>query len=254
MAHLFLSPHSDDAALSCGGLIWHLAQQGEPVTAVTVMAGPMPPDMPMTPFVEDHIRRWALGSDPVPGRRAEDERALAELGAVARFGVIPDALYRTDGHGIPLYPDRDALFGAIHPRDPLLADSGAITRQLDPAATIYAPLGAGNHVDHQLARDTVLSWRQSHPEVAVFFYEEYPYSADAADAAQKALARLGHPARPVARHASAAAMRAKIQAIACYRSQISTFWDDAQDMAESARAYALRVGEGRYAERLWQLA
>ena len=251
MAHIFVSPHMDDAVLSCGGLIYQLAQAGESVTVFSVMAGSVPPDVPISPFIEEHFQRWRLGPDPVPGRRAEDTRAVQWLGAHVRFGRFPDVLYRTDGQGSPLCPDLGAMFGEIDPRDPVLAQMDQITGWLDPAATIYAPLGAGHHVDHQLVRNAVSSWARTQRGVAVLFYEEYPYSAQGTGAVQAALDRLDGPPVPVIQPLSDQALDAKIQAIACYESQISTFWDDRARMAESVRQYAAHIGQGRYAERLW---
>ncbi len=253
MQHLVLSPHPDDAVLSCGGLMYRLARSGASVTVFTVMAGPLPPDVVITPFIEEHLVRWGLGPDPVPARREEDRRALEVLGADVIFGAFPDALYRTDGSGNALYPDLARLFGEVRSDDPVLANLHAITAQCDLAAAIYAPLGAGHHVDHLLVRDAVRRWMRTRSEVAVFFYEEYPYSARGAAVVQAALDTLEHPAEPVIHRLDDAAMDAKIRAIACHASQISTFWRDSNAMARAVRADAVAVGQGAYAERLWRL-
>lgn len=253
MPHIFLSPHMDDAVLSCGGLIYQLAQAGEPVTVITVMAGDVPPDVTITPFIEEHFRRWGLWPDPVSGRQAEDRRAMERLGARLQLLDFPDLLYRTDGRGILLCPDLNAMFGEIDPRDPVLKQFHRITESLDPAAAIYAPLGAGHHVDHQLVRAVVVAWAREHAQVAVFFYEEYPYSAAGAAVVQAARAALGGPTIPVVHEMSETALEIKIQAVACYPSQISTFWNDVPAMAESVRQYARQVGHGHSAERFWKL-
>ncbi|MEZ0239268.1 MAG: PIG-L deacetylase family protein, partial [Chloroflexota bacterium] len=39
MAHVFVAPHPDDAALSCGGLIASLRELGQNVTILTVFSG-----------------------------------------------------------------------------------------------------------------------------------------------------------------------------------------------------------------------
>ncbi len=252
MSHVFLSPHPDDAVLSCGGLIYQLAQAGEAVTVFTVMAGDVPADVPVSTFIEEHFVRWQLGSDPVPGRKAEDVRAVISLGGAVVFGSFPDALYRTDGHGIALYPDLARLFGGPDLRDPVLAQMDNITARLDPRAVVYAPLGAGHHVDHLLVREAVRRWLADRREVAVFFYEEYPYSADGADVVAQARASLGRATAPADRPLSEAALAAKIGAIAYYTSQISTFWMGRDAMAESVRRYAAQTGGGVPAERLWQ--
>ena len=72
-------------------------------------------------------------------------------------------------------------------------------------------------------REAVARWARAQPGVAVFFYEEYPYSAQGADAVQAALDRLDGRMVPVIHHLSDTALDAKIRAIACCESQISTF-------------------------------
>ena len=39
MTHVFVAPHPDDAALSCGGLIASLRELGKNVTILTVFSG-----------------------------------------------------------------------------------------------------------------------------------------------------------------------------------------------------------------------
>ena len=39
MTHVFISPHPDDAALSCGGLIASLRELGQSVTIISVFSG-----------------------------------------------------------------------------------------------------------------------------------------------------------------------------------------------------------------------
>src|SRR3954471_10995423 len=39
MAHVFVAPHPDDAALSCGGLVASLRELGQSVTILTVFSG-----------------------------------------------------------------------------------------------------------------------------------------------------------------------------------------------------------------------
>ena len=48
---IYLSPHFDDAVLSCGWLIWQQAQAGQRVEIWTVCAGEIPPG-PLTPFAQ----------------------------------------------------------------------------------------------------------------------------------------------------------------------------------------------------------
>ena len=53
---IYLAPHLDDAALSCGGQIYTATQQGANVRIVTVMAGDAPADGIAGYAVELHER------------------------------------------------------------------------------------------------------------------------------------------------------------------------------------------------------
>jgi LmbE family N-acetylglucosaminyl deacetylase len=56
MTHVFVAPHPDDVALSCGGLIASLRELGQAVTIVTVFSGNETPAASLTPY-----QREALG-------------------------------------------------------------------------------------------------------------------------------------------------------------------------------------------------
>ena len=80
-AHVYLSPHLDDVALSCGGRIWQQAQTGDSVLVVTIFAGAPPPDVPLSPFARELHARWGYLSDADVVRREEDQASLTHLGA-----------------------------------------------------------------------------------------------------------------------------------------------------------------------------
>ncbi|MFQ5421191.1 MAG: PIG-L family deacetylase, partial [Anaerolineae bacterium] len=65
---IYLSPHLDDAALSCGGQIFTRTSAGESVLVVTVMAGDAPPGL-SSPIVEELHGRWQLPEGTVARRR-----------------------------------------------------------------------------------------------------------------------------------------------------------------------------------------
>ena len=114
--HLFLSPHLDDVALSCGGLIHQLATHGQTVTVRTIMAGD-PVVVPDTPLIRDLHRRWAAGDNPMKIRREEDECAWRQFGVSVEHLPLPDCPYRMNTAGEALYPVNESLFGAVHPDD-----------------------------------------------------------------------------------------------------------------------------------------
>jgi hypothetical protein len=216
------------------------------------MSGNLPIQIPLNPFIQEHIERWRLGPNPAEKRRIEDRRAIEFLGASVEYGPFPDALYRADMDRNWLYTDLQKLFGPVDPRDPVLQQAHFLTDRLEHDMTLYIPLGVGNHVDHQVVRDIIMAWRKSHPEVAVFLYEEYPYTTQGLTAINTARLALNDETIPVIHHLRSEALDAKIRAIVCYESQISTFWTDAETMAREVREAASSIEDSHYAERLWQ--
>ena len=258
MTHLFLSPHFDDAVLSCGGTIHQLVAAGEKVDVRTVMAG-IPPRLPDTPFIQELHARWQV-TDPVQTRMQEDDAALQHIGAGAsRMVNWFDCVYRMTRTGEVLYPDEASIFGEINPNDTiaqLLPTIVLATHEIP--RFVYAPLGTGHHVDHQIVRNWVITLKQYYPWVALKFYEEYPYTQDP-QAVDKALSFLQqtHPALRLKLEVvslTEADVQGKIDAIACYKSQISSFWTDLQQMEAETRQSLRAAGNGTEAERYWVVA
>ncbi len=252
--HLFLAPHLDDAALSCGGMIHDLVNRGATVVVYTIMAGRAPARPPDSPFLRELHHRWGIFTDPVSERRQEDFRALRHLGALARHGTIPDCIYRTTyapgGKAVALYPDEASLWGPVHPLDTATLLLEATPLLYDRTEVLHVPLGVGGHVDHRLVRDWGRRLARVYREMTVLYYEEYPYNRDPA-AVTAALDAFNPPlAGPVLTPLSEAALAAKIAAIGCYESQISSFWPDAAAMVQGVREDTRRAG----GEREWQPA
>ncbi|MCB9450315.1 MAG: PIG-L family deacetylase [Anaerolineaceae bacterium] len=257
--HVFLSPHFDDAVLSCGATIHQLVQRGERVTVITIMGqNPYPDHIPDTPIVRDLHTRWQSGDDPVSLRIREDEAAICHLGATPVVMTRwPDCIYRVSAAGQPVYPSEESLFGMIHPDDPAARDLQTATiPDLGTTPTLYAPLGAGNHVDHQIVRDWALRLIKINAALALKLYEEYPYTINN-QAVQRALAYYKSHKPPLSLRlyrfeVDEPNVVAKIQAIARYESQISTFWANLDAMEAETRQHMVYAGAGRPAERFWE--
>jgi LmbE family N-acetylglucosaminyl deacetylase len=256
--HLFLSPHFDDAVLSCGGTIHRLAAEGQTVVVRTVMGGvPSASRVPDTPITRDLHQRWAAGDDPVTIRAQEEEVAVWTLGAQANRMVFwTDCVYRLSLKGEALYPSEESLFGQVHPDDM----AGQLMRTLvlphnERVRVLYAPMGAGHHVDHQIVRDWAIELKRQYREVALKFYEEYPYSEDvnAIDEARQFFPTHEPPIplQPELVPLSEANVAAKVKAIRHYHTQISTWWADEAEMESKVRAALARTGNGQPAERFW---
>src|SRR5512136_361643 len=87
MDWIFLSPHFDDVALSCGGLVWELASKGNQVMIWTICAGEPFSDRLSPVSIQLH-KRWGLAGGVVPQRKKEDKIACQRIGAIPRYFSI----------------------------------------------------------------------------------------------------------------------------------------------------------------------
>lgn len=233
MRNIYLSPHLDDAALSCGGLIWDQVQGGQQVEVWTICAGDPPPQT-FTPFAEELHTRWELPPDQaIAARREEDQRAMSVLGAAYKHFPIPDAVYRLHPKtGEPLYLDWVDVSGGLHPGDEsyILQMARQLAGLLTGENTLIAPLTVGNHVDHQFTR--ALAEMLALP---LCYYPDYPYALQYADEIPH-LAPLG--AKPEAIPVSGRGLAAWQDSIAAYTSQLSTFWESDEEMRAAIREFS----------------
>jgi LmbE family N-acetylglucosaminyl deacetylase len=248
--HIYLSPHLDDAVLSCGGMIAAQATRGERVAVITVCAGSPPQPVPDTPLMRELHDRWQTAAPDarfadIPAlRRAEDLRAIHLLAPGIRAIHLDhlDCIYRVHPvSGAPLYPSEAQLKAHLQPDDQLLDDLRDV--ELLPAgATLYVPLAIGQHVDHQAVRRAAESWGIARAQMV--YFEDYPY-AEEEGVIETAIKDDDWESQTVALHEEATV--AKIRAITAYQSQISSFWPDLAAMESAVREFAaLRGGE-----RLW---
>jgi len=223
---------------------------------LTIMAGDPPETLPDTPIVRELHQRWQAGSKPVSIRREEDTASAQVIGANVAHREFTDCVYR-QVNGKALYPSEESLFGEIAPDDPLpdnLSVESLLLPLLFPGVnTLYAPLGVGHHVDHQIVRNWALEIRERHPNMTVYFYEEYPYTRNQS-AIEAAKANL--PASlTLTQHQQRfdfVAISAKIQAISCHRSQLSTFWANQHAMIQEVKEM-FNIGDQLYGERFWRI-
>ncbi len=275
--HLYLSPHFDDAALSCGGQIATLTAAGQSVLVVTITGGEPPVDDSPSDTVQQLHERWAtsLLAEGRPGeaaelmvaqRRAEDRAALAVLGAEWLHLSFLDCIYRCGPDGDALYPGPVDMFGPPNPDDDAtLAALAEALADLPPAGRVYLPLGVGGHVDH-------LATRRAAERVfaAPVYYEEYPYTARPG---ALAVALADRPQRfsetsevwtAATVWLSAATLATKTAAVSAYASQLSSFFTGPDDLAaklagDGRRALADALADGETppdwavgGERLWR--
>ena len=239
---VYLSPHLDDAALSCGGQLFKRCQGGERILVVTVFAASPGSDQPLSPLAEELHGVWNLEEDIVGIRRQEDLAAGQVLGVSVEHWGFLDALYRHDEQ--PLYPEIRSLFTEVHSADDKLeAELGRRLKERFEGIPIYAPLAAGNHVDHQLVRRAVAGI-EGPPRP--LFYEDFPYSRRRRVLSKALGSRRAWLPQTVALDEQD--VQAKVRAIACYESQLVTVWGSQDEMERDVRRFSKR----RKGERLWR--
>jgi LmbE family N-acetylglucosaminyl deacetylase len=89
---IVLSPHPDDAVLSCGGWIDQLVQNGARPIAITIFGGDAPVAVPLSDFAQSLHQRWQLGDNAAAQRRNEDRAACDRLGCYLIHLSFADAV------------------------------------------------------------------------------------------------------------------------------------------------------------------
>ena len=153
-----LSPHLDDAVLSCFAVLFRpdtaqSTSQSTTVTAVTVFAGV--PD-PGTTGTWDALQGVGRSDEHMRDRIADDLDVMAGLGVQAVHLPLLDQQYRTRR-----------------------LTSRSLARRLEQhteGAHVYAPAGFGQHPDHVLVRDAAL--RAFAGMASLRLYADLPYAAD----------------------------------------------------------------------------
>jgi LmbE family N-acetylglucosaminyl deacetylase len=245
--HVYISPHLDDAVLSCGGALACHVANGARALVVTLCTAVPPPDGPFSDLAHEFHGEWGLSpAEVVTARLREDAAAMARLGVDYMYAGMMDALYRHP----QAYNSRAAIFGTPAADDPLRPPLMQFLRRLRqrmPDAMLYVPLGAGKHVDHQIVYMAALDALGA----GVAFYEEMPYILQPG-VLQQRLNELDAPFVASIINIDHGMLR-KVRAAAAYESQLDVLFGGPAAMEQQLQAYAedLRPEAGTYGERLW---
>lgn len=161
---IILSPHTDDAVLSCGSLLTKLAGKKD-ITVVNIFSNAN--KKPYTVSARKFMK-YSLGySDSTKlytERINEDKKVLSQFSIEPIDLGLPDALFRRKkkqvllgkyiaefDHVYPTY--RFHILGKISQDDEALS---VLRKKLaiynNKKTLIFAPFGIGNHVDHRIVR------------------------------------------------------------------------------------------------------
>ncbi|MEL6062651.1 MULTISPECIES: PIG-L deacetylase family protein [unclassified Methylobacterium] len=209
---LALSPHLDDAAFSCGGLLARLAQGGWRVVMATLFTGSVadPKGFALACQLDKGL---TADIDYMALRRDEDIRAAAALGIAPPVHLpFREAPHRGYGSAPELFSGTRADDGIAGDLAPAIA---ALIAAEKPDL-LLAPQAIGGHVDHVQA---VRALRGCDPRPPILWWRDFPYTVREA-APREPLASLFAelPARIVTLDPDAQAR--KRTACAAYASQI----------------------------------
>lgn len=251
-AALFLQPHYDDVALSCGATVARYARAGCAPALVTVFASEVVHAM-VGDFAAWKHARWQLHDVDavVDTRRREDAAAAQVLGATLRWLGLPDAIYR-----VGRYRSDAELYGPLREEEKALASHLAQELKHLPewreGNQVFVPLGVGSHVDHQLVFEAGRCLAAF--GVQVWAYEDLPYGIHSPEALDARLAQVGAAVGPAIHLPAEETLLAKLEAVACYASQLPVIFRFTSDYREALRVHAQSTGGGVPAERFWPVA
>ncbi|MGO4186239.1 PIG-L deacetylase family protein [Pseudarthrobacter sp. TAF60_1] len=190
---LFLSPHLDDAVLSCGALMASEAPKRE-IVVLTLFTECSP--TPHSRAARSFLRQCSANdaSALFKARRQEDVAVLTGLGIRFRHLGATDALFRRRrevligssalGKAIPelvhRYPTYrlDIALGRVSRGDRgLITDlRDTVQREIEEfkAGLVFCPIGVGRHVDHLITRRV----GEGSAEQRAVYYSDFPYNQD----------------------------------------------------------------------------
>lgn len=229
---VILSPHLDDAALSCGGLLYALRNRVS--TLVVSLSCATPRVLTSKGSSKISHRRGHVSSQV---RRLEDIAAMHSVDTDFVHLGFADGIYRRSPlTGKLIY--RSTRERWVSPRNEDIAHSEELYLVLRRLCLnlgkilLLSPLGIGHHVDHQICAQVAV--RLAADGAILLFYEDFPYVVDRRigrgdqDSPKQALARLqrspaGHFFVPVD-------VEEKMALLRHYASQIPALFGDDSGM------------------------
>jgi len=228
MRWIYISPHLDDAVLSAGGLIHDQIQAGQQVEIWTILCG-YPADDKLSPYAQLLHQEWGVASvsDLVRSRREEDLNACRIIGASPVYFDFLDCIYRRGKNGDWLY---GYIFVPPHEEeaDFPAAIAEAISARLKPTDQLVCQLGLGSHVDHLLVRRAVELLQRP-----LLYYADVPYLFKTPEELAPNTAGMKAKVYSVGE----AGLKSWQEAVAAYASQISSLFDDSDQMRAQIRQY-----------------
>ena len=228
---LFLSPHLDDVAFSCGGTLLRLTDDPRwRVVLCTIFTASVPDPQGFALRCQTD-KGIPADADYMALRRTED----MAFAAFANVHHTNQWDYREAPHRG--YESPTKLFAGIREGDALWQSLSRDLEKLDDEIRpdlVFAPQGLGNHVDHlQTIRATLAAW----PVERVAWYRDTPYAIREPEARPAGLLRLEEDLFPCRVPLSLAVLEQKIAGCSLYASQIGFQFGGAVALRENLFAF-----------------
>jgi len=174
---VFISPHLDDAILSCGQLISELVKLKKKIQIISIFTkGSL---KTITPQAKHFLNACGYESAVTlfRDRQNEDKNMAKRLGLSIKHLNFTDAAWRTDRKLNPIYRDAMQQFGGVaSEKDSPLVNSirsklSALIKKKHDQPLVFGPLGIGGHVDHVLTRNVLAKMN-----ISTLFWEDFPYN------------------------------------------------------------------------------
>jgi len=247
---MVVSPHLDDAVISCGATIWTAVRQGWAVVVATVC----------TEAADDEGDGAAALFNGADGdvHRGMAERRREDRAALAGLGCTPVHLGYADDSFRPLRPEqrKDDYGRFVDPSRPL--DVGlcqdiacALTLLMDAVSPtlVLAPLAVGDHIDHRRTAAAVGLVRIA--GLRIGWFEDLPYALDSSEGSDS---RRPRGASRLRIELTSESLSRKSRAIQTYSSQARFLHSGNHDAwFERLETHSEEIGGGEPSEVIWIL-
>jgi LmbE family N-acetylglucosaminyl deacetylase len=249
---VILSPHLDDAALSCGGLLNFLTDRQASCLIISVYCGDPPSVRSKDGAFRSNLRK---GHASPTLRRREDVAAMRSAeadfvhlgftdGIFRRSPLTDQFIYRQarERWSAPRVDDLGHVEELYLVLSRLCLNLGRIL--------LVSPMAIGQHVDHTIVARVAL--RLAEQGLALLFFEDFPYvvnpqvGSGTQDDPARALGRLGQES--VVRMVLPLDVKAKTSLIGNYKSQVPVLFEDEAGLSQAIQSHQ---HEGEPCEYYW---
>lgn len=174
--YIFISPHLDDAILSCGNLIYELNKRGKKIIIATVFTEASKIESPQAKEFLNQCR-YKNAQKLFKARKIEDLNVCRALGISSIHMGFIDAAWRESNNKL-IYTTNDKQYNGIISTK----DKGVINKirlkinklvNKNYNILLLSPLGIGNHVDHLIVNKIV-----NKTKIDKLFWEDFPYNTN----------------------------------------------------------------------------